>query len=196
MRRIIILVILLLFNVAFIYGINYTNKYMEENNFMIYFKGKPEVVIEDPIDVVEEEITDYDGESIDSVANKLEKYYAKTSLEGYGKYIAERAIKKSVNPYLVGAIILETTSCKNECSFVFKECNNVATMKGEPGCFGGSYKKYNSVNDGINDLVQMINTKYGEKEKQNPNTIYKELGKNVSWAFKVSRHIEEIKKIK
>ena len=48
---------------------------------------------------------------------------------------------------------MESTSCKHECSIIFQECNNVSRIKGEPGCFGGDYKNYSSVNDAITDLV-------------------------------------------
>jgi len=191
MRRIIVLVILILFNAVFIYGINYANKLMDENNFMIYFKDKP---VKDPEEVIEDEevITDYNGEDISIVANKIEKYFDKTDLSGYGKFIAEKSVKKEVNPYLVSGIILESTLCKNECTLIFKECNNVSGLKGEPGCFGGSYKKYKSINDGILDLIDTISEKYSDKEMQNPNKMYKSYGKNAVWAFKVSKFMEEL----
>ena len=194
MRKVIVLIILLLFNILLIHGINYANTIMQENNFMIYFKDKPEIVKED--DVEEIELTDYDGEEVDTIASKLEKNFVKTALEGYGKFIASNSIKKGVNPYLIGGIILESTSCKNECTIIFKYCNNVASIKGEPGCFGGSYKVYNTVNDGILDLINIIKDSYSDKDMQNPNKMYKSFGKNATWAFKVSNIMEEMKRKK
>ena len=194
MRKVIILIILLLFNVAFIYGVNYANNVIEENDFMIYFKDKPEVINEDDEEIIE--FTDYEGEEIDTIADKLEKTFLKTPLESHGKFIAENSVKKGVNPYLIGGIILESTACKNECTIVFKQCNNVAGLKGVPGCFGGSYKAYNSIDDSILDLISKIKNDYSDKDMQVPNKMYKSFGKNATWAFKVSNLMEEIKRKK
>ena len=195
MRKVLVLIILLLFNIAFFYCINYTNSIMEENNFMIYFKDKPQV-IDNIDDYVEDELTDYEGEDVDSVTSKLEKYFDKTDLYDYAKFIAEKSIKKGVNPYLIAGIVYESTSCKNECSILFKECNNVAMIKDKPGCFGGSYKAYNSVNDSILDVIDRVKNNYETKEDQIPYKIYKLFGKNSSWAFKVSNFMEEMKRKK
>ncbi len=197
MRKVFVFIILLLFNFLFVYGINYANELMFTNDFMIYFKGKP-VIIKD--DDKEDEVvvadTSYDGEKMEDIARKMDKYFEKTLLEGYGEHIAKTSISKGVNPYLIGGIILESTGCKNECNILFKQCNNVAGIKDSPGCFGGSYRKYNSVGDSITDLVNIISKKFYTKEMQVPNLMYKDYGKNATWAFKVSKIMENIKKIK
>ena len=197
MRKVFVFIIVLGFNFFFVYGVNYTNELMFKNNFMIYFKGKPVVVPTE--EEQEEEIvvnTDYDGESYEQIGKKIDKVFAKTLLEGYGEYVAKTSIAKGVNPYLVGGIILEGSSCNVECSFIFKECNNVAKLKGEPGCFGGVYKKYDSIGDSITDLVGEISKKFYTKEMQAPYKMYKEYGKNSTWAFTVTKIMENIKKSK
>ena len=197
MRKVFVFIILLLFNILFIYGINYTNELMFKNDFMIYFKGKPIIIEEEPeneeIVVVD---TSYDGEKMEDIASKMNKYFAKTSLEGYGEHIAKVSIAKGVNPYLIGGIIVNNTNCKNECTILFKQCNNVGSLKGSPGCFGGTYKKYNDVGDSITDLVGEISKKFYTKEMQVPNKMYSDYGKNATWAFKVSKIMENIKKVK
>ena len=199
MRKWFIFIILLLFNILFIYGINATNVLMFNNNFMIYLnpEDKPEV-IDDNNEPKEENIepidTSYNGESIEEIGKKMDKYMAKTPLEGYGEYIAKASISKSVNPYLIGGIILESTSCKNECSIVFRECNNVSGMKGSPGCFGGAYKSYSVINDGIVDIVNLISKDFYTPEMQSPYKMYKAYGKSSVWAFKVSKYMEELKR--
>ncbi len=198
MRKWFIFIILLLFNILLIYGINSANVLMFNNNFMIYLypEDKPEVTDEEnPEEEVEEPIdTSYNGESIEAIGKKMDTYMAKTPLEGYGEYIAKTSIGKSVNPYLIGGIILESTQCKSECTTVFKECNNVSGMKGSPGCFGGSYKLYNAINDGILDIVNLISRDYYTPEMQAPYKMYKQYGKSSVWAFKVSKYMEELKK--
>lgn len=202
MRKWFIFVILLLFNFFLIYGINQANMLMFNNNFMIYVhpkEEKEEPNEDEPEPIIEEDDvldTDYNGESVEKIAHKIDKYCAKTPLEGHGEHIAKISIKKSVNPYLIGGIILESTSCKTECSIIFQECNNVSKMKGEPGCFGGVYKNYNSVNDAIADLVSYISKEFYTPEMQAPYKMYKAYGKTSSWAFKVSNYMDAIKRTK
>ena len=198
MRKIFVFILLLGFNFLFVYGVNYTNEFMFKKNFMIYFKGIP-VEINTKENEIKEEIvvdTSYDGESYDQIGKKIDKVFAKTLLEGYGEYVAKTAIAKGVNPYLIGGIIYDESKCSVECSFIFKKCNNVAKIKGDPGCFGGFYKKYNSVGDSITDLVNEISEKFYTKELQTPYKMYKEFGKNSTWAFSVSKIMETIKKNK
>lgn len=199
MRKFFVFIILILFNFLFIYGINYTNELMFKNNFMIYFKGKPVVGEKEETPITQEEEvvdTSYDGESFEQIGKKMDMVFTKTLLEGYGEYIAKTSISKSVNPYLIGGIIFESTGCENECNILIRECNNIAAIKGEPGCFGGIYKKYNNIADSVNDLVSTISEKFYTKEMQIPNKMYKDYGKNSTWAFKVNKIMEKIKKSK
>ena len=199
MRKWFVFVILLLFNALLIYGINEANLLMFNNNFMIYLYPKKDEPVE-PIEKPKEEDeiidTNYNGESIEQISKKMDTYFKKTELEGYGEYIAKNSIKKSVNPYLIAGIILENSACKIDCSIIFKQCNNVSGMKGSPGCFGGSYKEYNSINDSINDLINSISSDFYTPEMQVPNKMYKEYGKTPTWAFVTSKYMEEIKKTK
>jgi hypothetical protein len=201
MRRWLIFIILLAFNVLLVYGINQANILMFNNNFMIYLNKEDEPVTpkeDDPTKPSEEDPVDtsFNGESIEAIGKKIDKYCEKTSLEGYGEYIAKTSIYKSVNPYLISGIILESTNCKNECSVIYKECNNATGMKGSPGCFGGSYKEYKQVEDSISDIVNKISEKFYTPEMQAPYKMYKDYGKNSSWALKVSNYMEEIKRMK
>ncbi len=201
MRKWLIFIILLLFNFLFIYGINQTNILMFNNNFMIYLYPQPEEIKEEEPEVVKEEEEEevdinFNGESVEQIGKKMDKYFEKTLLEGYGEYIAKSSIKKSVNPYLIAGIMLENTGCKNECSIILKECNNVSGIKGSPGCFGGTYKEYDGIDGSISDLIGMISQKFYTPEMQVPNKMYKDYGKTSTWAFIVSKYMEEIKKVK
>lgn len=199
MRKGLVFIILLLFNFFFIYGINYANRVMFNNNFMIYLNSKDKV--DDISDSQSEENniienTSYNGESIDKIGEKFNKAFKKTFLEGYGNYIASVSISKGINPYLIGGIILESTNCKRDCSIILKQCNNVSGTKGTPGCFGGSYKKYNTVEESISELVANISKDFYSQEMQVPLKMFKKYGKTEVWAFKVSNYMEELKKIK
>lgn len=202
MRKGFIFIILLAFNFLLMYGINQANVIMFNNNFMIYLnpEDKPveDLPKEEETEKKEEEPVDtsFNGESIEVIGKKIDKYCKKTPLEGYGEYIAKISIRKSVNPYLISGIILESTNCINECSVIFKECNNTSGMKGSPGCFGGAYKQYKKLEDSISDLVGLISQDFYTPEMQQPYKMYKQYGKNSSWAFKVSNFMEVIKKTK
>ncbi len=201
MRKGFIFLILVAFNFLLLYGINQANILMFNNDFMIYLnpieKDKPEPIKEEEKKEEEKVVdTKFNGESIESIGKKIDKYCKKTSLEGYGEYIARTAITKGVNPYLISGIILENTNCKIECSVIFQECNNTTGMKGEPGCFGGVYKNYNSVNDAIADLVSYISKEFYTPEMQAPYKMYKSYGKTSSWAFKVTNFMDAIKRTK
>ena len=200
MRKGLIFLILLAFNILLIYGINQANVIMFNHNFMIYLNPKEEPVTpkEDDPDPQEETPVDtnYNGESYESIGKKIDKYVAKTPLEGYGEYIAKTSIMKSVNPYLITGIILESSNCKIECSVIFKECNNISGMKGSPGCFGGTYKEYSKVEDSIADVISNISKEFYTPEMQAPYKMYKDYGKTSSWALKVSNFMEAIKRIK
>jgi len=201
MRRGFIFLVLLAFNLLLIYGINQANIIMFNNNFMIYLNPEDELmpVKEEEEVVQEEEIpidTKFNGESIETISKKIDKYCKKTPLEGYGEYIAKTSIVKGVNPYLISGIILENSNCKIDCSVIFKECNNTSGMKGSPGCFGGAYKSYNKLEDSILDVINIISHDFYTPEMQAPYKMYKEYGRSSSWALKVSNFMDGIKKTK
>lgn len=196
MRRFLILLILLIFNSLIFYGIKEVNKVIIDNDLFVYFNEKP-IVIEDEeeenLDVV---VDDFNGENIEKISQKLDKYFEETALAGYGDYITKTAAYKNVNPYLVAGIVLESTSCKYECTPLFNECNNVFMEKGEPGCFGGSYKKYKKIDDSILELTLKIRKGYTDIKEQVPAKMYKDFNKNLTWAFKVEKYMEKLKGIK
>ena len=201
MRKGFIFLILLAFNVLLMYGINHANVLMFNNNIMIYLapKDKPVVPKEDkdaPGKEEEKVDTSFNGESAEVIGKKIDKYCSKTPLDGYGETIAKASIRKSVNPYLISGIILESTNCKVECSVIFKECNNVSGIKGSPGCFGGTYKSYAKVEDAITDIVNNISKSFYTPEMQSPYKMYKNYGKTSAWALKVSNYMDAIKRTK
>ena len=198
MRKWFIFIVLILFNFLLLYGINQANVLMFNNNFMIYLNKEDEPVTpkeETPVETKEID-TSFNGESIEKIGEKIDNYCKKTALEGYGEYIAKTSITKGVNPYLIAAMILESSRCKTECSVIFKECNNVSGAKGSPGCFGGAYKTYDSLNDSINDFVNSVSKVFYTQEMQMPYKMYKDYGKNSSWAFKVSNYMDGLKRTK
>lgn len=198
-RKIVVFILIFGFNILLFNGISYVNQVMFEHNFVVSLNGKPQNDDADNnLSNNENEVinTEYDGESIEKVAQKIEKYFKKTGLEGYGEYVADVSIKKGVNPYLIAGIILENTKCTTDCSIIFKNCNNVGDLRGAPGCFGGSYKKYDDIESSIKDLVNYIYNDFVSNKITSPSAIYLKYGKDITWAFKVTNYMEKIKKVK
>jgi len=105
----------------------------------------------------------------------------------------ETSLEYGVDPYLATAIMMHETGCKWGCSNLVKKCNNVAGQKGKPSCDGGSYKKYESLDEGIKGAIYNIYVnyvKYGLLTAEQMNSKYAE---DKTWSKKVNKYINEIK---
>ena len=197
MRKILVFILVLISNYFFFYGISYANNVMRDNNFMIYLLEQEDIGEEDEEIKTREDHskdTEFNGETIEQIAKKMDSVFLKSELEDYGNYISKEAIHKGLNPYLVGAIILESTNCTNKCSVLLRQCFNVAEIKGKHGCFGGSYKKYDSIENSIDELINTLYKKIDSDELQNPYKMFKLYGKNEVWAYKVNDYMEKLKR--
>lgn len=193
-RNVILIIMILCFNGLWIYGISYANRFIAANDLMIMIGEKePEIVPGD--EPIIEEIVEYEGESFENIGKKIEKYLVKTKLEGYGEYIAKYSVSKSVNPYLIGAIVIVNSNCNVQCTAIVEKCNNVGDLNGSSGgCFGGTYRKYNTLEDGIKDLVDYTLENFYANDLKTPSAIYRRYNKNSAWSYKVSRYMEKIKR--
>ncbi len=193
-RRIFLIIIVLVFNYFLFVGINYTNKYLSNHKIVIYLQEHEVEVPEDPVKPIV--IDEFAGEKKEVIVSKINKYLTKTELNDIGSAVFNGSVIKDVDPYLIAAIILVNTKCDQECSVIMKSCNNISYFKGSPGCFGGNYKKYNSLDDSIIDLADYISVNYIKNDLKTPYDFYKKLGKNLSWAYKVDKVMKEMKKVK
>jgi len=192
-RNIVLVLIVFCFNLLWLYGISYTNRVIAANDLMIMIGDKE--IDENLENIPVEEIVEYNGESFEKIGKKIEKYLVKTKLEGYGEYIAKYSVSKSVNPYLIGAMIIVNSNCSVQCNAIVEKCNNVGDLTGTSGgCFGGTYRKYNSLEDGIKDLVDYTLDNFYANDLKTPSAIYYKYGKNSAWSYKVTRYMEKIKK--
>lgn len=192
-RNIILVILLFIFNALWVFSISYTNRFIVTNELMIVL-GKNED--DNPIEEVipGEEIVEYDGENYAAVGKKIEKYLVKTTLENYGEYIAKKSINKGVNPYLIAAMIIINSNCEVQCNAIVDKCNNVGDLKGTSGgCFGGTYKRYNTLQDGIDDLINYVLLDLYANDLKNPNAFYQRYEKNSAWSYRVTRYMERIK---
>ena len=101
----------------------------------------------------------YEGMTLTELTNKLNK-----SLNGYmtntGYFFAEYTKRTGLDPYLAVSIVLLETGCKWTCSKLTRECNNIGGLKGSPSCNGKSYRRYNTLGEGIDGYLDIIYKNY------------------------------------
>lgn len=156
---------------------------------------KPTEVFENTI--AEQKIEDngeiiYDGLTLTQLTEKLNKNL-NSNLTNTGIYFANYYIKTGLDPYLAVAIVLQETGCKWTCSKLVRNCNNIGGMKGSPKCDGGSYKKYDTLENGINGYLDMLYNNYYSKGLTTPELINPKYASSTSWSTKVNSYIDTIK---
>lgn len=134
-----------------------------------------------------------DGMTLTELTDKLNKSLTST-LTNTGHYFANYYVRTGLDPYLAVAIVLHETGCKWTCSRLVKECNNIGGMKGSPKCDGGSYMKYESLEDGINGYLDMLYNNYYSKGLTTPELINPKYAESTTWSENINKYIEEIKK--
>lgn len=110
-----------------------------------------------------------------------------------GSYFARYTAETGLDPYLAVAIVNLETGCKWGCSYLARVCNNIGGIKGGPSCNGSSYKRYDSLEEGINSYLDLIYYNYysiGLDDAYKMNSKYAE---SSTWAFKVNNYYDEIK---
>ncbi len=145
-----------------------------------------EVVVEDNGEII------YDGLTITELTNKLNENLSST-LTNTGHYFVNYYKKTGLDPYLAVAIVLHETGCKWTCSKLVRECNNVGGMKGSPKCNGGSYRKYDTLEEGINGYLDMLYNNYYSKGLTTPEQINTKYAASTTWSEKINNYIEQIK---
>ncbi len=200
-RKIILIILVCIFNVFWVKGITITNKLATNYNIVIKTNSKTKLnnnAIMEELDVLLRTDLSYENEDSLVIAKKINNYL-KNEMSGKGEIIAKYSIANNLNPYLVASMIIEATGCDSECSFLVKKCNNVGKMyydkntNDEVACYGGYYQQFNSLDDSIKEYIKYIEKNFYEKELTTPSQIYKEYNKDVRWVFRVNENIEKIK---
>jgi len=155
-RKIILIVLVFLFNLVWVNAISFTNELANKYDFVIKTNktnsNKNNII--DDLDVLLDTNLKYEDEEALIIGKKIDNYLI-DEMDGYGELIAKYSIVNEVNPYLVASMIIENTNCDTKCSVLVKHCNNVSKMLYEndnisqTSCFGGSYQKFNSIDDSI-----------------------------------------------
>lgn len=160
-------------------------------------KYEPKVEIAEEITEIEPILTEeivYDGMTLNELAEKLNRYL-KSNLSSMGMVYASKSIELGVDPYLVVAISMHETGCKWGCSKLTRECNNVGGMKGKPSCGSGSYRKFDTLEEGITKFIENIANNYYAYGLTTPEAMNHKYAESKTWATKVNNYINEIKKV-
>lgn len=134
----------------------------------------------------------YDGLTMNQLAEKLNRSLGST-LSGTGYTFASESLALGIDPYLAVAIVLHETGCQWECSYLVQACNNVGGMKGSPGCNGGSYASFSTLDDGIRSYLSNLYRNYYAYGLTTPETIGPKYAASPTWASKVNWYINSIR---
>lgn len=134
----------------------------------------------------------YDGLTKSQLIDKLNRNLTST-LSGTGELFANYALDLGIDPYLAVAIVLHETGCSWDCSDLVKYCYNVGGQKGSPGCFGGAYASFSSLEEGISSYMNNLYNNYYSVGLTTPEAINPKYAESTTWASKVNYYIDKIR---
>lgn len=158
----------------------------ETNDAELENKNVEEVLNQETAEIV------YDGLTTEELADKLNRSL-KSTLANQGNLIATYSLEKGVDPYLATAIMLHETGCSYNCSSLVTYCNNVGGMKGSPGCGGGSYRSFSTLEEGIRAFIDNLANNYYAYGLTTPELMNSKYAESTAWASRVNAHISQIK---
>lgn len=160
-------------------------------------KSEAKTEIIDEVETIEPEIVEpvivYDNMTMEELAAKLDRNLTST-LSGTGMLFATKSIELGVDPYLAVAISMHETGCKWGCSKLVRECNNVGGMVGKPSCNGGSYRKFDTLEEGITKFIENLYRNYYAFGLTTPEAMNHKYAADPAWASKVNNYISSIKR--
>ena len=133
----------------------------------------------------------FNGESVETISNKINRYLNST-LSGKGEYITRYSLDVGVDPYLAASVILHETGCQWTCSYLARVCNNFGGNKGAPGCNGGSYRKFSTMEEGLNFAIDKL-ARYYNKGYTTPEQINPSYAESKTWAEKINKYMNKLK---
>lgn len=134
----------------------------------------------------------FEGMTLDELAAKLDRSLTST-LSGTGYLFASRSVELGIDPYLAVSIVLHETGCTWQCSTLVTQCNNVGGMKGSPGCGGGSYKAFATLEEGINSYMDNLYYNYYAYGLTTPELMNQKYAASTSWAPQVRGYMDRLR---
>lgn len=134
----------------------------------------------------------YEGMTMEELIEKLNRNLGNGYIAGKGEIIASKCIELGVDPYVATAIMLHETGCKYSCSRLVLQCNNVGGQKGTPAC-SGSYKGYNTIDEGIIGHIENLYLRYYSKGLNTVETIGPKYAESGTWVSKINWYVNQIR---
>lgn len=142
---------------------------------------------------VEKGSTSYRGLSTNEIGRKINTLLGKSTLAGKGTVFAKKSLELGLDPYLATAVMLHETGCAWKCSNLVRTKYNLGGLKGS----NGSYRKFNSLDEGIEGYLNILYNNYYSKGLTTPEKMARKYTgqKNPSaWISKVNSYITKLKK--
>lgn len=143
--------------------------------------------------IVPPRIEVYEGMTLDELAEKLNRHLGNDIIAGKGKLIATECINRGVDPYVATSIILHETGCKTKCSNLARYCYNFGGQKGKPSCNGGSFKKFDSIDEGLVGMISNLYKNYYAMGLNTVETIAPKYCEGNTWAGKINWFVNHIR---
>ena len=135
----------------------------------------------------------YEGMTLEELAAKLDRNLGSGIVAGKGLLIATECINKGVDPYVAVAILLHETGCRYSCSSLARTCYNFGGQKGSPGCNGGAYKRYNSIDEGLVGFIDNLYRNYYSKGLTTVAAIGPRYAESNTWVSKINTYVAQIR---
>lgn len=135
----------------------------------------------------------YEGMTLEELADKLNRNLGDDIIAGKGMLIASECINKGVDPYVATSIILHETGCKSKCSNLARYCYNFGGQKGKPSCNGGSFKKYDTIDEGLVGMINNLYKNYYAMGLNTVETIAPKYCEGNTWAGKINWFVNSIR---
>ncbi len=135
----------------------------------------------------------YDNLTLEELAAKIDRNLGNGYIAGKGLLIANYCIEKGVDPYIATAIMLHETGCQSNCSNLVRQCNNVGGQKGSPGCGGGSYKSFPTLDEGIQGFINNLYKNYYAYGLTTVEQIAPKYAEGAAWPTKINWYVNKIR---
>ena len=135
----------------------------------------------------------YENMTLEELGEKLNRSLGSDIVAGKGALIAAECVNKGVDPYIATAILLHETGCGSSCSSLSRTCYNFGGQKGAPGCNGGAYKQFNSIDEGLVGLIDNLNNNYFSRGLNTVESIGPRYAESGTWVSKINWYIEKIR---
>ena len=132
----------------------------------------------------------FEGMTLDELAEKINRTL-KNEISGQGYTIANKCIELGVDPYIATAIIMHETGCgQNSCSNIARNCFNFGGQKGS-GC--GAYKRYNSIEEGLEGMITNLYKNYYAYGLNTVEAIGPRYAESTTWVGKINWYVNKIR---